>query len=440
MTRTKLDLRNAQSWVVSANDPGRGFPLQNLPYCAFLSLDGTVQLGVGIGSSVLDLGGLSRAGYLDQLGDSVVKACQQPDLNGLMLCGPVVWSELRETLASLLVSSVAPDLQASLSHHLLSMDGITFTTPVSISNYTDFYASIEHATNVGRLFRPDQPLLPNYMYVPIGYHGRASSLVMSGEPIVRPHGQVKAPQDNIPSFRPSAQLDYELEVAAYIGVGNPLGTPIPIGSAERHIFGYSLLNDWSARDIQSWEYQPLGPFLGKNFGSSLSPWVVVNEAIAAFRVPRAKRPEGNPVPLPYLDDRGLDVASAIDMTLEVYLSTAQMRTSSMSPELVSTGNLRDLYWSFSQMIAHHTCNGCNLASGDLLGSGTVSGATPGSEGSLLERTRRGQNPLSLPSGESRGFLEDGDEVILRGYCQGSGLPRISLGECRGMILPAKPYP
>jgi len=282
--------------------------------------------------------------------------------------------------------------------------------------------------------------LPNYKYVPIAYHGRASSLVQSGTPIRRPHGQVKTSAGSEPLFCACTQLDYELEVAAYIGQGNPLGTPIPVRQAEEHLFGFSLMNDWSARDIQSWEYQPLGPFLGKNFGTSLSPWIVTKEALHPFRVARAVRAEGDPSPMDYLNDSGLGYEPAIDMTLEVHLSTALMRSRGVAPRRVSSGNLRHLYWSFAQMIAHHTVNGCNLDVGDLLGSGTVSGATPGSEGSLLERTRRGQTPFEFGDGETRTFLEDGDEIILSGFCERESWPRISLGECRGIVQPAMTFP
>ncbi len=428
-----------QSWVESANEPGCGFPLQNLPYCAFMAAD-EVHLGLGIGSSILDLHRLSSEGHLSSLSRSVQSACLRSTLNTLMECGPEAWIELRNALTSCLVAGTPQPLRDTLRHLLVAREGVHFAPPVRVNDYTDFYASIEHATNVGRLFRPDQPLLPNYKYVPIGYHGRASSLVQSGTPIIRPHGQVKTPASDSPVLRPCTQLDYELEVAAYIGRGNSLGMPIPACRAEEHLFGFSLMNDWSARDIQSWEYQPLGPFLGKNFGTSLSPWVVTREALLPFRVARAARAEGDPAPMAYLDDSGLGCEPAIDMTLEVYLSTALMRAQGMDPRRISSSNLRHLYWSFAQMIAHHTVNGCNLNAGDLLGSGTVSGATPGSEGSLLEMTRRGQTPVAFEDGQKRTFLEDGDEVILRGFCEREGLPRISLGECRGTVQPAITFP
>ncbi len=431
------DRWSRKSWVDSANDPAAGFPLQNLPYCAFVPYDDSgseAHLGVGIGDFILDLHWLSLSGLLDGIDARIQGACQSPHLNELMRCGRPAWAELRSLLKSLLRDDASAAQREVIKPLLRRADEIRFAKPVAVGNYTDFYASIHHATNVGRLFRPDQPLLPNYKWVPIGYHGRASSLVVSGTEIRRPHGQVKSPKEEAPQFIASGQLDYELEVAAYIGTGNNLGVPIPITSAEQHIFGFSLLNDWSARDIQSWEYQPLGPFLGKSFATSISPWVVPIDALQPFRVAPSPRAAGDPEPLPHLappDDPG-----AIDLTLEVWLCTAAMRSASLTPIRLSSGNLRNLYWTFPQMIAHHTSNGCNLIAGDLLASGTVSGASAGSEGSLLEITKRGELPLELPNGEVRGFLEDGDEVILRGFCEREGLPRISLGECRGIIAPA----
>ena len=310
-----------------------------------------------------------------------------------------------------------------------------FRLPVEIGDYTDFYASIHHATRVGSLFRPEQPLLPNYKFVPIGYHGRASSIVVSGHEVVRPRGQRKLPTDATPEFGPTRQLDYEVEVGAYIGKGNELGHAVPIGSADEHLFGISLVNDWSARDVQAWEYQPLGPFLGKSFATTVSPWVVTMEALAPYRVPPAERAAGDPKPLPYLHAADFS-HGAIELTVEVWLRTAAMRRDGVSAVRISSGNLRDLYWTFGQMVAHHTSNGCNLRVGDLLASGTISGPDAGAEGSLLEQTRRGASPLELTAGETRSFLEDGDEVILRGFCQRAGVPRIGLGECRGTVVTA----
>jgi fumarylacetoacetase len=429
-------MTTATSWVGTANEPDSGFPLQSLPYCAFTTApDATPHLGVGIGAFILDLHQLNSQHLLTSLPANLQQAATAPTLNALMGCGPPAWSALRTRLTDLLVT-IEPRADRNIDQQRLVASLVTpraqatFHKPVATENYTDFYASLHHATNVGKLFRPDAPLLPNYPWLPIGYHGRASSLVISGTPIRRPHGQIKLPDQATPVFEPARQLDYELEVAAYIGTGNPLGKPIPIADAPAQIFGLSLLNDWSARDIQSWEYQPLGPFLGKSFATSLSPWVLPIEALNPYRTSLAPRPQ----PLPYLTERTAD--TSFDITLEVLLSTATMREHNLPPTRLSTSNLADLYWSFAQMITHHTSNGCNLQPGDILASGTVSGPDPSSEGCLLELTRRGTVPFQLPNGELREFLADGDEVILRGTCQRAGLPTLTLGECRGTILPA----
>ena len=427
------------SWVESANDPAVGLPLQSLPYCAFRSsktAGDDARLGVGIGSFVVDLRALDGAGLLAALSEDVREACAAPALNPLLRCGRQAWTALRRALIDLLRSDANAEVRDGIERCLIARENVVFLKPVAVGDYTDFYASLHHATNVGKLFRPDQPLLPNYKWLPVGYHGRASSLVISGTGIRRPRGQAMLAGEEAPRFGPSAQLDYELEVAAYIGAGNALGEPIALGQAEGHIFGVSLLNDWSARDIQAWEYQPLGPFLGKSFATSVSPWVVPMEALEPYRVPLAARAESDPAPLRYLADASNEEAGGIDMALEVWLSTARMRETRLEPVRLSAGNLRDLYWTFAQMVAHHTSNGCNLVEGDLIASGTVSGPEEGSEGCLLEMTRRGEAPIRLPNGETRAFLEDGDEVILRGFCEKDGFPRISLGECRGTILPA----
>jgi len=412
-----------KSWLPSANTPHCDLPLQNLPYCAFQTETGP-HLAIGIGDSILDLHTLSHTTLLPE---ETRAACRAPYLNTLMEQGRP--AALRERLTELLAETATPVDIAKIKPHLRPIKDIRFAKPVNIPNYTDFYASLHHATNVGKLFRPDQPLLPNYKYIPIGYHGRASSIVLSGTPITRPDGQIK-----LNTFGPTQQLDYELEVAAYIATGNHLGHPIPIAEAEQHLFGITLLNDWSARDIQSWEYQPLGPFLSKSFATTISPWVVPMEALAPYRVPLAPRPTSDPAPLPYLAS---NAPSAIDLHLEVFLTTQSMRASSLPPHQLSSANLRDLYWSFPQLVAHHTSNGCNLLPGDLLASGTISGPTEGSQGSLLEITQRGATPLTLLNGETRTFLQDGDEVILRGYCEREGLPRIGLGECRGTVTVKK---
>jgi fumarylacetoacetase len=321
------------------------------------------------------------------------------------------------------------------SRFLVPLRDAELMLPVEIGDYTDFYASIHHATNVGSMFRPDNPLLPNYKWVPIGYHGRASSIVASGAPVQRPAGQTRDGNDGPPTFGPSRRVDYELEVGALIGAGNVLGTPVGIDDAEQHVFGLCLVNDWSARDIQAWEYQPLGPFLSKSFATTISPWVVSLDALAPFRSPAAARPESDPQPLPYLASRAVSESGAFDIVLEVFLSTAQMRDTGLKPFRVSAGRFADMYWTISQFVTHHTSNGCNLRPGDLLASGTVSGPTKESRGCLLERTWRGAEPIELPSGETRAFLQDGDEVTLRGYCERDGFRHIGFGECVGRLFP-----
>jgi fumarylacetoacetase len=319
---------------------------------------------------------------------------------------------------------------------LVPMTQAELLLPVEVGDYSDFYASIHHATNVGRMFRPDNPLLPNYKWIPIGYHGRASSIVVSGTVVRRPHGQLKGPGDEPPVFAPSRALDYEMEVGCFIGPGNPLGQPIALGSSEEHLFGMSLVNDWSARDIQTWEYQPLGPFLAKSFATTVSPWVVSFEALQPYRIPAFRRPPGDPEPLPYLSDESDRSRGGVDVTVEVCVRSARMREARMPPHRVSRGNMAELYWTVGQMLAHHTSNGCNLRPGDLFASGTISGPTKESRGCLLELTTRGSEPIELPTGEARKFLEDGDEVIMRGYCERPGAARIGFGECRGVILSA----
>jgi fumarylacetoacetase len=333
--------------------------------------------------------------------------------------------------------SVAYENDRSIQQRILvPMADAELLLPAAIGDYTDFYASVFHATNVGKLFRPDNPLLPNYKHVPIGYHGRSSSIVVSGSSIQRPQGQTKDAQVELPMFGPSKLLDYELEVGAFVGVGNALGAPIPIAQAEQFIFGLCLVNDWSARDIQSWEYQPLGPFLAKSFATTISPWVVTMEALAPFRSPVSARGAEDPQPLPYLQSEHDQARGGIDLTLEVWLVTEQMRQAGIAPIRLSRGSFTDMYWSVAQLLTHHASNGCNLRPGDLLASGTVSGSTKESRGCLLELTTRGSEPIDLPNGEQRRFLQDGDEIILRGYCEREGAVRIGFGECRGSVIPA----
>ncbi len=423
-------LRNHISWVESANQPDTDFPLQNLPFGRFRS-EPSCAIGVAIGDRILDLGRAAQRGLLEGLSQETVLACSAAVLNPLMSLGREHWSPLRKRLGELLWAG--SEHQSAVEPLLVKMDEVAMALPVTIGDYTDFYASIHHASNVGRLFRPDNPLLPNYKYVPIGYHGRASSIMVSGTTVHRPKGQSKDAAAEAPAFGPTRALDYELEVGFFVGPGNELGHPIPIAEAEQHIFGLCLLNDWSARDIQSWEYQPLGPFLAKSFATSMSPWIVTMEALAPFRVPAYRRPDGDPEPLPYLSAAEDRAQGGIDVTLEVYAASRQMRESGLPPVRLSRGNLRNLYWTLAQLLTHHASNGCNLQSGDLLASGTVSGPLAEECGCLLELTQRGAELIRLPTGESRKFLEDGDEVILRGCCQREGCTRIGFGECRGII-------
>lgn len=422
---------NRQSWVVSANALDSNFPLANLPYGVFCR-GGRTCIGIAIGDQILDLAGCAAHGLMAPLSTSIIEACDAPYLNALMSLGNTSWSALRQYVTALLDAEQATSTtRERVAPFLFPQRDIEMVLPVRIGNYTDFYASIHHATRVGKLFRPDSPLLPNYKYVPIGYHGRASSIVVSGQPIRRPSGQIKH-ADGEPVFAPSRSLDYELEVGAFIGAGNAFGQSISINEAERHVFGLCLVNDWSARDIQSWEYQPLGPFLAKNFATTISPWVVPLEALSPYRVPARERVAGDPAPLPYLTSATSE-CDAIDVTLEVFLQSEKMRKEGIPPVLMSRGSLRDLYWTIRQLVTHHASNGCNLSPGDLLATGTVSGPAVGSEGCLLEMKLR-PAPLKLPSGETRTFLEDGDQVTLRAYSEKDGMPRIGFGECTGVIL------
>ena len=425
---------NLMSWIESANDPQSDFPIQNLPLGVFaLGEDELPCIGVAIGDQVLDVRATSEALWDDDLTDVIADACGFETLEMLMLWEPEVWSELRLRLSRLL--RAGSDDRFLLEDYLHPMSDVQMTLPTAIGNYTDFYCNLHHATNVGSMFRPDNPLLPNYKHLPIGYHGRASSIVSSGTDIRRPCGQT-AGDDNQPSFGPSKLLDYELEVGLFVGQGNKLGEPINLARAEEYIFGLCLVNDWSARDLQRWEYQPLGPFLAKSFATSISPWIVTMEALAPFRVPAGKRAEGDPPPLPYLASAANEAQGGIDVQLEVLLSSQQMRAQNIAPLSLSHGNFSAMYWTFAQMLTHHASNGCNLQTGDLIASGTVSGPTKDSRGCLLELTWRGTEPITLPTGETRAFLQDGDEVILRGWCEREGFRRIGFGECRGIVLPA----
>lgn len=425
------------SWVDSANDPANDFPIQNLPYGIFtISGGGAPRVGVAIGRHVLDVSEAARAGLIPP--SPALEACARATLNPLMQLDRRDQTALRSALAELLDRDSDTGLRAAkLRERILRpMSDASMHLPVTVGDYTDFYASIHHATNVGSMFRPDNPLLPNYKYVPIGYHGRASSIVVSGTPVTRPSGQTLAPDADAPSFGPSRMLDYESELGLFVGQGNVLGEVIALSDAEDRVFGYCLVNDWSARDIQSWEYQPLGPFLAKNFATTISPWVVTADSVGPYRIPAATRPKGDPAPLPYLNTKENQLRGGLDATLEVFLSSARMRAERISPMLVSRAPFSLMYWTMAQMLTHHASNGCNLRAGDLIASGTVSGPSTKEMGCLLELTKRGANPLQLPSGESRKFLEDGDEVVMKGYFQSAASPRIGFGECSGMILPA----
>jgi len=398
---------NLRSWVESANEPGCDFPVQNLPYAMFQPrLEAAPRPGVAIGDRILDL---SAAFGID----SVISVMRMERARRV---------DLRQRISEFLVTH-SPGAEGFLS----SRAQARLLMPCEIGDYTDFYASIHHARNVGSMFRPDNPLLPNYKWLPVGYHGRASSVVVSGTPVRRPWGQTVEAPSGPPAFGPCRRLDYELELGAFLGPGNALGEPIPIEKAGEHLAGVCLLNDWSGRDIQTWEYQPLGPFLAKSFATSISPWVITMEALEPFRRAPEPRPEGDPEPLPHLRTGSAD---AYGITLEVWLRSASMP----GPMRISHTNFAGMYWTLSQMVAHHASNGCNLRAGDLIGSGTVSGPLKENRGCLLEVTWRGSEPVELPTGETRRFLEDGDEVILRGWCEAPGYRRIGLGECRGTVV------
>jgi fumarylacetoacetase len=428
----QMELR---SWVASANAAGCDFPIQNLPFGVFRR-KGTTEAyrgGVAIGDAIVDLAAAHAARAFAGEAARAASVSAGPTLNRFMDMGPSAWSALRLALSRGL--RVGSTLEATLQSCLLPQREAEYAVPASIGDYTDFYTSVHHATSVGRLFRPDNPLLPNYKWVPIGYHGRASSIAVSGQAFPRPLGQTMAPGARAPVLGPSGRLDYELEVGVFVGVGNQIGQRIAISDAESNVFGLCILNDWSARDVQAWEYQPLGPFLAKNFATTISPWIVTLEALAPYRVGWT-RPAEDPQPLPYLDSESNRTGGAFDIQLEVYLETARMRNAGARPVRLSATSFRHAYWTIAQMVAHHTVNGCNLQPGDLLGSGTESGPTHEEAGSLLELTYGGKEPIRLPNGESRTFLEDHDAVIMRGYCAGPGSARVGFGEVVGRVLPA----
>ncbi len=433
-----------KSWVAAANEAGCAFPIQNLPFGIFkrTASQEFPRIGVAIGDHILDLPGCGSAG-LFELPELrwVEDVCDEytDSLNGLMWQPPAYWSHLRRRISDLLSAGnkEIPGHQSLITKLIVPMCDAELLIPARIGDYTDFYTSIFHATSVGKMMRPDNPLLPNYKYVPVGYHGRASSVVVSGTPVRRPNGQTKKPEADEPQFGPSRWLDYEVEVGFFVGPGNEPGEPINLTEAEAHIFGLCLVNDWSARDLQTWEYQPLGPFLAKSFATTISPWVVTMEALAPYRIPAFKRAEGDPAPLPYLDSLFNRESGGIELKLELRLSSRQMREQGIAPVKLTQHNFSDVYWTVAQMLTHHASNGCNLRPGDLMASGTVSGPEKDQRGCLLELTWRGAEPIELPGGERRSFLEDGDEVMISGWCERAGLARIGFGECRGVVLPAK---
>lgn len=425
-----------RSWVASANEPGTDFPIQNLPFAVFrrAGTDESFRGGVAIGDQIVDLNMAANRCALSPQVLRFAAACGDSSLNRFMAMGADAWSALRLALSRALRTG-APEREL-LNACLVPQSEAEYTVPAQIGDYTDFYTSIHHATSVGKLFRPDSPLMPNYKWVPIGYHGRASSIQVSGQGFARPVGQTMAPGKAEPDFGPCKRLDYELELGIYVGTGNESSASVPMERAESHVFGLCLLNDWSARDVQAWEYQPLGPFLSKNFATTVSPWIVTLEALAPYRVPFT-RPEGDPQPLAYLDSPANRTGGAFDVQLQVLLESGRMRAAGSAPAQLSATSYRHAYWTVAQLLAHHTVGGCNLQPGDLFGSGTLSGPTPDQAGALIELTSGGKEPVSLPDGDSRTYLVDGDTVIMRGWCEKPGSARIGFGECRGTVLPAK---
>jgi len=423
-----------RSFVASANAPDGDFPIQNLPFAVFRRRGDNAppRVGIAIGVEVLDVAAV--ANLMDGVAAGGAAACASPHLNALMECGPAAWAALRTGLSRLLRNDAVQ--RAEVARHLTPIDDVELMLPVRIRNFTDFFASIFHATNTGRMFRPDNPLMPNYKYVPVAYHSRASSVQVAGMPVRRPLGQTRRPDDAAPVYRASRNLDYELELGFYIGTPSTLGEPVPIATAGDHVFGYCLLNDWSARDVQAWESQPLGPFLAKNFATTVSPFVITGAALAPYRTRAYARPEGDPAPLPHLTAAADQESGGLDIIMEAYLVTAKMRSAGEAPFRLSRGSFADIYWTVAQMVAHHASNGCNLETGDLMGSGTVSGPQRESWASLLELTQRGKEPIALPNGKTRGFIEDGDEIIFRGHCAKPGFARLGFGECRAVIAPA----
>ncbi|WP_024598243.1 fumarylacetoacetase [Pseudoalteromonas sp. TAE56] len=427
---------NLTSWVESANVDNCDFPIQNLPFAEFRrkGSDEAFRGGVAIGDQVIDLAKLNKLNVLTGDAKTAADAANEATLNTFMGLGKQYWSALRLALSKAL--RAGSEHQQALSDTLVAQSDIEYSLPCRIGDYTDFYTSIYHATAVGSLFRPDNPLLPNYKWVPIGYHGRSSSIDVSGQTFHRPKGQTKAPDAEVPSFGPCKRLDYELELGIYLGKGNALGDAIAIENAENHVFGFCVFNDWSARDLQAWEYQPLGPFLAKNFASTVSPWIVTTEALAPYRT-NWTRDENDPQPMDYLESKANRDQGAFDIQMDVRIQTQKMRSEGHNPTRVSTSSFKHSYWTVAQMVTHHTVNGCNFMPGDMLGSGTQSGPTHEEAGSLLELSRGGKEKITLSNGEQRSFLEDGDNVIMRGWCEKEGYARIGFGSVESTVIPAK---
>jgi len=423
------------SWVASANTGETDFPIQNLPFASFKckSNDEDFRGGVAIGDQILDLKAAANSGLFNGLAQQALVACSKEKLNDYMAMGKDTWSALRLALSQALRTGASEE--AALADYLVAMDDAQFTTPCVIPDYTDFYASVYHATNIGALFRPDNPLLPNYKWIPIGYHGRSSSIDVSGQTFPRPKSQTKAPDAAEPSFGPCKRMDFELEMGIFIGTGNALGTSISIDEADDHVFGMCLFNDWSARDIQGWEYQPLGPFIAKNFASTMSPWIVTNEALAPYRT-AFSHPANDPQPMAYLSSTENSTSGGLDVALEVLLQTETMRKAGEEATSLATSNMKYSYWTVAQMVTHHTVGGCNMQPGDLLATGTMSGPDASEACAMIELTTGGKNPITLPNGETRTFLEDGDTVVITGHCARDGAVRIGFGQSIGTVLPA----
>ena len=425
------------SWVTASNQPDSDFPIQNLPFGVVRKRGRREAFrgAVAIGDQALDLAAAGSLGLLEGAAQEACAAASGPELNPLMSLGPAAWSALRRSLSRMLRDK-APEADR-LATCLIPLNQVEYAVPARIGDFTDMYTSIDHATNVGRLFRPDNPLMPSFKWIPMGYHARVSSIGVSGQSFRRPTGQLMLAGAEQPVLEPTRRLDYELELGIWVGPGNALGEPIDLSTAESHVFGIGLLNDWSARDIQAWEYQPLGPLLGKNFATTVSPWIITTEALEPFRS-AWHRPETDPQPLPYLEAPQNRRRGAFDIRMEAWIQTASMVARGLPPERLSCSNFKEAYWTLAQMLTHHTVNGCNLQAGDLIGSGTQSGKGPGEAGALIEITEGGKRPVQLACGERRSFLEDGDTVILRGGCERSGFRKIGFGECLGTVLPARP--